>query len=301
MNHSIRRLMMCVMVAVLLVSGTLVLRQQVYYRQAQQVYDQVQSVVRNDTAEERPVPDEPAAPEVPEELPDEPEVPLAEEPDIPEELPELQRKPLEEQALYLQELDLDELRKINPDVRGWISIPGTQLDYPLLQSEDNQYYLKRTWQGQRNNAGSIFLECQVSGDFSDFNTIIYGHNMKNGSMFGSLKQYRTQSHYETNPYIYIADDKGVCRYEIFSAYEAEVTGYTYRLDINTPEKKQALLDYSLERSVIDADVVPTPEAAIITLSTCTGNGYDTRWVVQAVLTGSFPAQTESPAAPEAER
>lgn len=306
MNRSIRKWMMWMMAAVLLVSGTLVLRQQVHYRQAQQVYDQAQDIVRNDPAETKPT--EPMTPDEPEELPDElgelpdeAEVPLAEEPDIPEELPEPPQEPLEEQARYLEELDLDDLRKTNPDVLGWISIPGTQLDYPVLQGEDNQYYLKRTWQGQRNSAGSIFLECKVNGDFSDFNTIIYGHNMKNGSMFGSLRQYRTQSHYETNPYIYIADDLGVRRYEIFAAFEAEVTGYAYRLDMNTTEKKQALLDYSLERTVIDTDIVPVAEDTIITLSTCTGNGYDTRWVVQAVLTGNFPKQTAEPAAPEAER
>ena len=305
MNRSVRKWMMWMMAAVLLVSGTLVLRQQVYYRQAQQVYDQAQDIVRNDSVETKSI--EPMTPDEPEELlvklgelPDESEVPLAEAPDIPEELPEPLQEPLEEQARYLEALELDELRKTNPDVLGWISIPGTQLDYPVLQGEDNQYYLKRTWKGQRNSAGSIFLECKVNGDFSDFNTIIYGHNMKNGSMFGSLRQYRTQSHYEANPWIYIVNEEGIHRYEIFAAFEAEVTGYTYRLDINTPEKKQALLAYSLEKSVIDAKIVPSAEDPIITLSTCTGNGYDTRWVVQAVLTGRFPVQASAPEVPEAE-
>ena len=215
--------------------------------------------------------------------------------------PTPEQEPLEEHALYLEHLDLHELRKTNPDVLGWISIPGTQLDYPLLQGEDNQYYLKRTWQGKSNSAGSIFLECKVDPTFEDFNTIIYGHNMKNGSMFGSLRQYRTQSHYEANPWIYIVDDAGIRRYEIFAAFEAEVTGYTYRLDINTLEKKQALLAYSLEKSGIDAKIIPSPEDPIITLSTCTGNGYDTRWVVQAVLTGQFPVQELAPEVPEAVR
>ena len=304
MRRMLRKGMMWLLAAVLLVSCTLMLRQQIYYHQAQQAYQQAQTIVRNDPAT---VPAEPAVspePEVPQEepkvLPDEPEVPLAETPHIPEPLPEPQQAPLEEQARYLETLDLDALRRTNPDVLGWISIPGTQLDYPVLQSEDNQYYLTHTWEKQRNSAGSVFLECQLSGDFSEFNTILYGHNMKNGSMFGSLRQYRTQSHYEANPHIYMTDGETIRRYEIFAAFEAEVTGYTYRLDINTPEKKQALLDYSLARSVIDAEAVPTPEDAVITLSTCTGNGYDTRWVVQAVLTGQFPVETAEPAAPAAE-
>lgn len=225
-----------------------------------------------------------------------PEVSVVPEPEVPE-VPE--QPTLEEQALYLWDVDLAQLRQTNPDVLGWISIPGTQLDYPFLQGEDNQHYLNHTWQGKRNAAGSVFLECKVSADFSDFNTIIYAHNMKNGSMFGSLRQYRTQSHYETNPYIYIMDDSGLRRYEIFAAFEADVRGYTYRLDINTPEKKQAFLDYSAEQSVLQTKVEPTVEDSVITLSTCTGNGYDYRWVVQGVLTGTFTAP--EPTAPEAVR
>ena len=299
MKKRVRKLTMLVLTAVLLVSGTLAVRQYIYDLQAQESYRQAQMVVQREPVEEPEGPE--VQPELIVELPEEPEVPLKELPEIPELPPEPEQEPLEEQAIYLKELNLAELRKTNPDVLGWIRIPGTKLDYPLLQAEDNQYYLKRTWKGERNNAGSIFLECKVKDDFSDFNTIIYGHNMKSGSMFGTLKQYRTQSHYEANPYIYIVDDSGIRRYEIFAAFEADVRGYTYRLDINTPEKKQALLDYSLESSVIEAKIVPTPEDTIITLSTCTGKGYESRWVVQAVLTGRFAEQSEEPAAPTAER
>ena len=299
MKGAARKTLMLIMTVTLCVSTILVLGQHIDYLQAQQSYVQAQDAVRDNPTEAPPMEKEPvklpSEPEAP--LLEEPEVPLTEVPDVPAEPGEPEQNPLEEQAFYLKDLDLGELRKTNSDVVCWISIPGTQLDYPVLQGEDNQYYLKRTWQGKQNSAGSIFLECKVRNDFSDFNTLIYGHNMKNGSMFGSLRQYRTQSHYEANPYIYIADDGGIRRYEIFSAFEAEVTGYTYRLDINTVEKKQALLDYSLERSVIRTGIVPVPEDAIITLSTCTGNGYDTRWVVQAVLTGYFPVwETEAPEA-----
>ncbi|MBE6972357.1 MAG: class B sortase [Ruminococcaceae bacterium] len=212
----------------------------------------------------------------------EPEVPL-----IPESPAQLEFRPLEENAQYLWSVDLGQLQQANEDVLGWIAIPGTQLDYPILQGEDNQYYLNHTWQGKRNAAGSVFLECKMQPDLSGFNTIIYGHNMKNGSMFGSLRQYRTQSHWQEYPCIYIVNDKGIHRYDIFAAFEAEVRGYTYRLDVNTPEKKQAFLDYSAERSAIETDLVPTVEDSVITLSTCTGNGYDHRWVVQGALTGIF--------------
>lgn len=228
-------------------------------------------------------------------IPDDP-VPL---PPLPEPEPELEREllPDEHMLRLAREIDLTALQQSNPDVLGWITIPGTQLDYPFLQGEDNQYYLNHTWLGKRNAAGSVFLESQMAPDFSGFNTIVYAHNMKNGSMFGSLRSYRTQSHYENNPCIYIVNVDGVSRYEIFAAFEAEVTGWTYRLDVNTPEKKQTLLDYSAAHSILKTELTPTVEDSIITLSTCTGNGYDYRWVVQAVLTGSLTAA--EPSAPAA--
>ena len=303
-----RKVLMVVLTVVFAVSGGLLLRQRADDRQAQRSQEQA----RETAGLVQTLPSEP--PEVPAQLPDEavplaplptePEQPLpAEEQPIPEELPlepeQPEQRPLEEQAQVLFDVDLAKLRQTNPDVVGWISIPGTQLDYPLLQGEDNQHYLKHTWQGERNAAGSVFLECKVSPEFEDFNTIIYGHNMKNGSMFGSLRQYRTQSHYEANPCIYIVNDDGVHRYEIFAAFEAEVVGHTYRLDLTTPEKQQIFLDYSARKSVIETGIVPTVEDSVITLSTCTGNGYDYRWVVQGVLTGTFTAP--EPSVPEGEQ
>ncbi len=277
--RNMRKVLMIVLAVVFVASGALLLRQAGYYQQTRQSGEEARSVAGLVQQEET--------------LPPEPVVPLAPEPVVPE------QTPLEEAAAYLWAVDLEGLRQTNPDVLGWITIPGTQLDYPFLQGEDNQYYLNHTWQSKRNAAGSVFLECTAQPDFSDFNTIVYAHNMKNGSMFGSLRQYRTQSHYEANPYIYIIDDSGLRRYEIFAAFEAEVVGYTYRLDVNTPEKKQAFLDYSAQRSVIKTDIVPTVDDSVITLSTCTGNGYDHRWVVQGVLTGTFTAPEQS--APEAGR
>jgi len=258
-----RKVLMLVLAAVFVVSGALLLRQMGDYRQSREDQERARAAAGVSRPEQSQPPVDPSETE------------------------RTEPRPLEERAAYLWEVDLAGLRQSNSDVLGWISVLGTQLDYPLLQGEDNQHYLDHTWQGKRNAAGSVFLECTAQPDFSDFNTIVYAHNMKNGSMFGSLRQYRTQSHYEANPYIYIVDDSGLRRYEIFAAFEAEVVGYTYRLDINTPEKKQAFLDYSAGRSVLDADVVPTVEDSVITLSTCTGNGYEHRWVVQGVLTGTF--------------
>lgn len=207
-----------------------------------------------------------------------------------EELPEEEQTGWKEAPVYddphydaMQEVNLAALREVNPDVVGWIRIPGTQIDYPLMQGEDNQYYLERTWKGEPNAAGSIFLEQHCSADLSDFNTIVYGHRMKNGSMFAALKYYNDEVYWNEHPYVYILDDAGVHRYEVFSAYEASVKGTTYRLAIEEEEVKQKFIDDCSGWSVIETGVKPTTRDRMLTLSTCTGQGYETRWVVQARL------------------
>lgn len=183
----------------------------------------------------------------------------------------------------LRELDLKALREINPDVVGWILIPDTPVNYPLMQGQDNDYYLNRTWDRQSNATGSIFLEYLNSPDLTDFNTIVYGHNMNNGSMFASLREYRSQDYWQAHPYVYIRSDSGVYRYEIFSSYLADVDSYTYTLGFSREENKEAFLHNVIQASVIHTGVEPEPTDRVLTLSTCSGNGYSTRWVVHARL------------------
>ena len=86
-------------------------------------------------------------------------------------------------------MDLSPLQEVNADVVGWIEIPGV-LSYPLLQGGDNAYYLTHAWNGEENAAGAVFLDCRADACLGDFNTLIYGHRMRNGTMFGSLKHYK---------------------------------------------------------------------------------------------------------------
>lgn len=197
-------------------------------------------------------------------------------------------------AYALRNMDFTALRQVNGDILGWILIPGTRLSYPLVQGEDNLYYLNHTWRKSRNPVGAIFLEYNNSGDFGDFNTIIYGHRMNNNSMFGTLKYYKDQNYWAAHPYIYISDDSGSRKYEVFSAYEVSVEGDTYRLGFSGDQTKQNFLDYCASQSVIDTDVVPKISDRVLTLSTCTGNGHATRWVVQAVLKGVASSSPRPP-------
>ena len=178
--------------------------------------------------------------------------------------------------------ELAALREQNTDVLGWIVIPNTKVSYPLVQGEDNDYYLNHTWRKTRSVVGAIFMEQQSSADLTDFNTIIYGHRMNNRSMFGRLLDYKKQSYWQDHPRFYITDDSGTHTYEIFAAYEPAVGSTPYCIRFSNDTEKQTFINYGLEHSVIETGVVPEVTDRIVTLSTCTGNGHATRWVVQGV-------------------
>lgn len=183
----------------------------------------------------------------------------------------------------LEDMDLAALRQVNPDVLGWILIPDTRISYPLLQGTDNNYYLERTWDRQSNAMGSIFLEYLNQPDLTDYNTIVYGHNMNDGSMFAGIREFRDQEFWKTHPYVYILSDQGVYRYEIFSAYQASVKSSTYGLDFSGDGDRAAFLHHAAANSVIETGIEPEPTDRVLTLSTCNGAGYATRWVVHARL------------------
>ena len=210
--------------------------------------------------------------------------------EAPEEVPVWQ----DPYAQALKDMDFSALRQQNPDVLGWILIPGTRVSYPVVQGTDNSYYLDHTWRGGKNSVGAIFMECRNSSDLSDFNTIIYGHRMNNRSMFGTLSQYKSRSYWQAHPYVYLTDDSGTHRYEIFAAGEVSVDSDVYRLGLRSDSSRQSFLDSCLALSALNTGVTPHTYDKVLTLSTCTGNGHATRWVVQAVCPGQAPETPEIP-------
>lgn len=190
--------------------------------------------------------------------------------------------PTDSYGAELAKIDLSALKKVNDNVIGWIAIPGSDLSYPLLKGEDNQYYLNHTWKKEYNPVGAIYLDCQTDAGLDDFNTIIYGHRMRNLSMFGTLKFYADIQYWEEHPYVYLAVESGVYRYRVYSAYEAALDKNTYSINIADQNAKKDFFRYGAEHSVIDTGVMPAEDDCVITLSTCTGSGHSTRWVVQAV-------------------
>ena len=180
-------------------------------------------------------------------------------------------------------INLAALREVNEDVLGWIRIPDTKIDYPLMRGEDNDFYLNHTWDRTANSVGSIFLECLNQSDLTDFNTIIYGHNMNNGSMFAELEHFAIKKHWEEHPYVYVVTDAGVYRYEIFAFYRADVDSLTYSLNPSRDDTKEKFFKLALDTSWIDTGIQPEITDRVLTLSTCSGADYSSRYVVQARL------------------
>ena len=184
------------------------------------------------------------------------------------------------------EVDWESLKAINPDIIAWLQIEGTEISYPVMKGTDNEYYLHHTFEGNYNAAGSIFIEYTNSSDFQDCNTIIYGHNMRNGSMFGLLRKYFQSQDSLPGRYIWICTPEKNYRYEIFSSHVVDAAGEVYTLFSAPDQQFQQYLDSMKAQSLVDFGVDVTKEDKVITLSTCTGNDA-TRFVVQAKREGEY--------------
>ncbi|MDD6615697.1 MAG: class B sortase [Lachnospiraceae bacterium] len=183
-------------------------------------------------------------------------------------------------------IDFKELQAINTDICGWLRIRAIDISYPLVQGEDNDFYLHRTFEKEDNFAGCLFLNCDNESDFSDTNTIIYGHNMKNGSMFGKLKQFREEEVFDKSKYFWIFTPDFIYQYRIFSAMVVNKTGLTYQVDF-TEQEYQEFLDTAFEKSEVDnKNVEVTKDDKVVTLSTCTGDDA-TRFVVIGKLAQTY--------------
>ncbi len=185
----------------------------------------------------------------------------------------------------LRKVDLTPLKDINEEVMGWILIPG-MLSYPLMAGEDNHFYLEHSWKGDYNSVGAIFLDCRNSKGLDEFNAILYGHRMYDRSMFGLLDEYSDQDFRDKHPYIFVNTDDTTRIYEVFAAYEATLPSTAYQITFDNNIERQGFLNACTEKSVIEGTCVPMEDSRILTLSTCTGNGYNSRWVVHASLIDS---------------
>lgn len=182
-------------------------------------------------------------------------------------------------------VDFDELMAINPDTVGWLRFypEPSQINYPLVQTDNNDLYLSKTFSANDNTVGAIFLNYINHPDFNDKNTIIYGHRMKDNSMFHDLEKYQDESFWKDNQYFYIYTPDGrEITYHIYSAGIVKDISDTYKTEFTTPEEFDEFLTTTLTASAYSTDVKVYNEDLIVTLSTCTKESDDNRMVVRGV-------------------
>lgn len=208
--------------------------------------------------------------------------------ELPEPIP-----PIAERYEEFPEIDFDEQWEINEDVCAWIRIPGTHVDYPILRKGDakslyDSYYLNVTIDGVEGLPGSIYIEPCNSSEFMDFNTVIYGHNMRVKTMFGDLHGYDNEEYFEEHPYAYIVTPNRSLVYRVASAvyFDDRHIMYTYDhfQEQEAREKYlEALNGNKDSRNKYQEDVPITADDRIITMSTCVGGENNRRFLVTAVL------------------
>lgn len=174
-------------------------------------------------------------------------------------------------------IDFEELKKINTDVIGWITIDNTNINYPITQAEDNDYYLKRDINKNLSSCGNIFLDCDNKNDFTDANSVIYGHNLRSGGMFGDLKDIN-EGKLGDEVYVKIYTPENEYTYQVIAAYVAEPKKQIIKKEFIENEK-QEYINRGIRNSSIKFKNSATSNKNMITLISCYG---DNRTVVNAL-------------------
>lgn len=182
------------------------------------------------------------------------------------------------------EVDFESLKSECSDITGWIYCPNTIINYPVVQFDDNSWYLNHRYDGQWSSSGTLFVDCTNMPEFANNNTIIYGHHMNDGSMFAKLVDYTYQSYYDAHPIMYLNTPTYNYRLEIFAGYVTKSDDKTtYRFTFENDDDQQKFIDYALENSTFKSNVDIKPGDKILTLSTCTYDYDDARYVIHAKM------------------
>ena len=186
-------------------------------------------------------------------------------------------------------LQLEELKKENNDIVAWLEIPNTKINYPVLQTSDNQYYMKHNYKKEKSGDGSIFLDKDYNWDIPSSNLLIYGHNNKNGNMFQDLLKYEDENYYKEHPTIQFTTVNEDCTYEIITVFksrvyyksEQNVFRYYYFINAENEEEYNNYVEESKKASLYDTGKTAEYGDQLLTLSTCEYSQEDGRFVIVA--------------------
>lgn len=177
--------------------------------------------------------------------------------------------------------DFSRLQEVNPDTVGWIFIPGTKINYPIVQTIDNDKYLHTGFNGEDNVAGTLFLDCESEADWTGKNNIIYGHNMKNGTMFRDLIQFKDKDFFESHKYFQIYTSGRVINLKAISCYYGKADADIRKTEFNSQEEYEEFVKGLVEKCSY-AEMPDKPVKSIYTLITCSYEVYDARTYLIAV-------------------
>lgn len=193
--------------------------------------------------------------------------------------------PAASQSTVTDTVDWSYLRGINEDIAGWINLPDSVIDYPVVYADDNEYYLKHLLDGTYNIAGCVFVDARNSRGFTDKNTVLYGHNMNDveGSMFSNLNKYASQDFYESHKVITLDTPTALYNIQVVAGIKTTGTGGYISLTFADTAEFQAYVKRFVDNSTFQSDVTVADNDQIMVLSTCTPSGHDTRYALLGKL------------------
>lgn len=191
------------------------------------------------------------------------------------------------------DIDFEALRAINQNAAAWLYCPDTVIDYPVMRANDYDYYLRHLPDGTRNDNGTLFIDYNNAAGFTDALTVIYGHHMKSGKMFGSLVNYKGQAYFEEHPYMYLYTENGNYRIDlmygcVIGAGQWRDQGFMYEANLD------ALLTYAASKTTFTCDVAYIQGDQVIALSTCSYEFDDARYVVLGLLRPEYGPVSDTP-------
>lgn len=190
-------------------------------------------------------------------------------------------KELETEEEYSSPIDFEKLKSMNEDTVGWIQIPDTPIDYPIVQADDNEKYLHIDFEGKESVGGTIFLDYESSSDLKGKNNVLYGHHMKNGSMFKALINYKDENYFKAHPYFSIYTSTEEIRLRVISAYYGEAVPEARRTKFNTQEALDEFIEKMTSKCSYRVKLEDSVES-LYTLITCSYEFDNARTFVFAV-------------------
>lgn len=175
-----------------------------------------------------------------------------------------------------------------PDIKAWLYQPGTNINYPVVQSFDNDYYLRRLLDGSHNMNGSLFVDYRNASDFSDSVTVIYGHNMKSGEMFSNFPNYASQDYFDAHPDMMLMTPLGDYKIRLFAGFLTDDTDMIYSLFDDGGANATEIFHYAVEKSAFESGITTYTGENLVVLSTCSYEKSNSRFVLLGILDNESP-------------